>query len=339
MTATVEKLKISGARKAAILLTVLGEDLAATIFRDLNPEDLQKVADEVASLGAIPVELSLQVIEEYQRMTQAQDYLIQGGYDLARRLLIKAFGESEAEGILQRLTKARELKPLESLQRADPQKLARFLEGEHPQTIALILGQLGDRQASALLMSLPNETRSEAVKRLANLRRFSPEMAERVSVLLSQRLKQVGEQGKRTYSGFQSVADIMNCIDTTVAQEILENLENEEPTLAISIRDLMFTFEDLLQVGEGHIRELTGAIDKKDLAMALKGTDEGLKNHFFRTMSSRAVEMLKEDMELLGPVRSKDVTKAQSEIVGIARQLEAEGKIVLKGEANDEFLV
>ena len=164
-------------------------------------------------------------------------------------------------------------------------------------------------------------------------------MAERVSALLSQRLKQVGEQGKRTYSGFQSVADIMNCIDTTVAQEILENLENEEPTLAISIRDLMFTFEDLLQVGEGHIRELTGAIDKKDLAMALKGTDEGLKNHFFRTMSSRAVDMLKEDMELLGPVRSKDVTKAQSEIVAIARQLEAEGKIVLKGEANDEFLV
>ena len=225
------------------------------------------------------------------------------------------------------------------MQRADPQKLARFLESEHPQTIALILGQLGDRQASALLMSLPNDIRAEAVKRLANLRRFSPEMAEKVSIFLSQRLKAVGEQGKRTYSGFQSVADIMNCIDTTVAQEILENIENEEPTLAISIRDLMFTFEDLLQVGEAHIRELTGALDKRTLAMALKGTDEGLKNHFFRTMSSRAIEMLKEDMDLLGPVRSKDVSKAQAEIVAIARQLETEGKIVLKGEANDEYLV
>jgi flagellar motor switch protein FliG len=339
IAAPIEKLKISGARKTAILLTVLGEETAAAIFRDLNQEDSQRVADELAGLGTVPIELSIQVIEEYQRMTQAQDYLVQGGYDLARRLLIRAFGEIEAEGILQRLTKARELKPLEALQRADPQKLARFLEGEHPQTIALILGQLGDRQASALLMSLPNETRSEAVKRLANLRKFSPEMAERVSALLSQRLKQVGEQGKRTYSGFQSVADIMNCIDTTVAQEILENLENEEPTLAISIRDLMFTFEDLLQVGEGHIRELTGAIDKKDLAMALKGTDEGLKNHFFRTMSSRAIEMLKEDIEALGPVRSKDVVKAQSDIVATARQLEAEGKIVLKGEANDEYVV
>jgi flagellar motor switch protein FliG len=341
MTPSLERANLSGLRKAAILLTVLSEDVAATIFRDLNKEELQRVTDEVAGLGTIPAELSLQVIEEYRRMTQAQGYLIQGGYDLARRLLIKAFGEAEAEDILQRLTKAktRDLNPLESIRRADPQKLARFLESEHPQTIALILGQLGDRQASALLMSLPSDTRARAVKRLANLRRFSPEMAERVSILLSQRLRAIGEQGKRTYSGFKSVADIMNRIDTTVAQEILENIENEEPTLAMSIRDLMFTFEDLLQVGEVHIRELAGAVDKRTLATALKGTAEDLKNHFFRTMSSRAVEMLKEDMELLGPVRSRDVIKAQAEIVTIARQLEAEGKIVLKGEANEEYIV
>jgi flagellar motor switch protein FliG len=339
MSASPEMDGLSGARKVAILLTVLGEDSAATVFRNLNEDDLQRVADEVAGLGTVPVELSLQVFEEYQRMTQAQDYLIQGGHDLARRLLVKAFGEDDAESILQRLTKAHEQSPLESLQRADPQKLARFLEGEHPQTIALVLGQLGERQASALLMSLPNEIRAEAVKRLANLRRFSPEMAEKVSSVLSQRLKAVGEHGKRTYSGFQSVADIMNCIDTTVAQEILENIENEEPSLAISIRDLMFTFEDFLEVGEAHIRELTSAIDKKVLATALKGTNEELRNHFFRTMSSRAVEMLKEDVEALGPVRSKDVIKAQNEIVAIARKLEAEGKIVLKGEGNDEYVV
>jgi flagellar motor switch protein FliG len=339
MTAVAEISGMSGLRKAAILLTVLGEEAAATVFRNLNAEDVQRVADEVAGLGTISTELSIQIFEEYQRMTQAQDFIIKGGYDLARRLLIKALGETEAEGILQRLAKARDLSPLESLQRTDPQKLARFLEGEHPQTIALVLGQLGDRQASALLMNLPNDTRAEAVKRLANLRRFSPEMAEKVSLVLSQRLKAVGEQGKRAYSGFQSVADIMNCIDSTVAQEILENIENEEPTLAISIRDLMFTFEDLLQVGEAQIRELAGAVDKRTLAMALKGTNEELKNHFFRTMSSRAIEMLKEDMESLGPVRSKDVIKSQTEIVAVARQLEAEGKIVLKGEANDEYVV
>jgi flagellar motor switch protein FliG len=339
MSAQSSKLDLSGARKAAILLTVLGEDSAATVFRNLNEEDLQRVADEVASLGMVPVEVSLQVFEEYQRITEAQDFIIQGGHDLARRLLTKAFGENDAEDILQRLTKARQMSPMEALQHADPQKLARFLEAEHPQTIALILGQLGDRQASALLMSLPNEIRAEAVKRLANLRRFSPEMAERVSTVLAQRLRNVGEQGKRAYSGFQSVADIMNCIDTTVAQEILVDIENEEPNLAISIRDLMFTFEDFLQVGEVQVRELAGAVDKRVLATALKGTNEELKNHFFRTMSSRAVEMLKEDIESLGPVRNKDVLKAQSDIVAVARQLESEGKIVLKGEANDEYVV
>jgi flagellar motor switch protein FliG len=131
----------------------------------------------------------------------------------------------------------------------------------------------------------------------------------------------------------------MNCIDTSVAQEILERIENEDPTLAVSIRNLMFTFQDFLQVGETHIRELLGVVDKKTLAMALKGTDEGLKDHLFRTMSTRAVEMLKEDMDMLGPVRSKDVIKAQNDIVASARQLEAEGRIVLKDEANDEFLV
>jgi flagellar motor switch protein FliG len=334
-----EKVKLSGSRKVAILLTLLGEDSAASLIRHLDGDELQRVAHEISHLGDVSMEVSVQVIEEYRRMTQANESLSNGGNELARRLLKKAFGDTEGEAILQRLMKARELKPLEALQRADPQKLAKFMENEHPQTIALILGQLGDQQASALLMCLPNDVRAEAVKRLASLRKFSPEMAERVSIILSQRLKTVGETGQQTYSGFQSVADIMNCIDTTVAREILEHIENAEPTLAISIRDLMFTFDDLLQVGEAHIRELTGSIDKRTLATALKGTNEELKNHFFRTMSSRAVDMLKEDVELLGPVRSKDVLKAQSEIVAIARQLESEGKIILKGEANEEFLV
>jgi flagellar motor switch protein FliG len=164
-------------------------------------------------------------------------------------------------------------------------------------------------------------------------------MAAKVTLLLSQRLKAVGEHGKKTYSGFQSVADIMNCIDTTVAQEILETIEHDEPSLAVSIRDLMFTFADLLGVGESQIRELAGAVDKKTLATALKGTTEDLRNHFFRTMSSRAVEMLKEDMESLGPIRNKEVVRAQTEIVAAARKLEAEGKIILKGEGNDEYVV
>lgn len=330
---------LTGARKAAILLTYLGEEPAATIFRNLNEEDLQRVAEEVANLGSVPVELSVQVFEEYRRITLGQECTMTGGQQLTRRLLVKAFGEEDADAMMQKLSRAKEMNPREALQRSDPQKLARFIESEHPQTIALILGQLTDRQASALLMSLPPEARAEAVKRLANLRRFSPEMARKVSFMLTQRMKAIGEQGKRTYSGFQSVAAIMNCIDTTVAQEILEQIESEEPNLASGIRDLMFTFADLLNVGDAQVRELSGAIDRKVLATALKGTSEELKNVFFRTMSSRAVDLLKEDMEALGPVRSREVAKAQNEIVAIARQLEAEGRIVLKSEASDEYIV
>jgi len=339
VTPATAKSSLSGARKAAILLTMLGEDAAAVVFRNLGEDDLQRVADEVAHLGAISADVSLQVFEEYERMTQSQGYAAQGGRDLARRYLTKAFGEQSAVDRLKKMASVREEHPLESLRRADPQKLARFLESEHPQTVALILGLLGDRQASALLMSLPSGIRSEAVKRLAALQKFSPEMAERVSAVLSRQLKAVGEQGKRTYAGFQSVADMMNCVDSGVAQEILENIEREEPTLAIGIRDLMFTFGDLIQVDEMQIRELMAVVDKRVLATALKGTSEDLKNHFFRTMSSRAVEMLKEDVESLGPIRSKEVTKAQAEIVTLARKLEAEGKIVLKGEGSDEYVV
>jgi len=245
--------QLSGARKAAIMLSVLSEEAAATLIRDLNENEMQRVAEEVANLGTVPVEVSLQVIEEYQRMVQAQDYLVQGGYELARRLLTKALA-SPSRRYPAAADQGSGTQALGVITAVRPAEARQVSGSEHPQTIALVLGQLGDRQASALLMNLPNDTRAEAVKRLANLRRFSPELAEKVSTMLSQKLKTVGEQGKRAYSGFQSVADIMNCIDTTVAQEILENIENEEPTLAISIRDLMFTFADLLQVGESHIR-------------------------------------------------------------------------------------
>ncbi|QMV17525.1 flagellar motor switch protein FliG [Granulicella sp. 5B5] len=331
--------ELNGARKAAILLSVLGEDIAAEVFRNLKGAELQRVADALSNLGPVSVDVSLRIVEEYLQRNKDQDYESQGGLEMVKRLLVRSLGEEEANAIVQRLSKSRESTPIERLQRTDAAKLARFLEAEHPQTVALVLGQLGERQASALLISLPPEKRADAIRRLAALRRFSPEMAEKVSITLSQRLKAYGEQGKRTYSGFQTVANIMNAVDSNVAVEILDEISQEQPTLAVNIRDLMFTFSDLLGVSEAQIRELMSALDKKILAVALKGTSEDLKNHFFRTMSSRAVEMLKEDVESLGPVRSKEVIKAQQEIVALARKLEAEGKMQLKGEGNDEYLL
>ena len=334
-------LRISGVRKAAILMAVLGEEGASAVFRNLSEEEVQRITEELTSLGNVPLETAALILEEYNQLAVTQEYLAQGGPDYASKLLLKAFGEDGARQLLDRVARAQKMNinKVESLQKADPQQLAKFLEGEHPQTVALILGHLESKHAATLLMKLPEEVRAESVKRLAHLRQFSPEMAERVSVILNRRLLALGEQRRRTYSGFKSVAELMNRLEADTARSILEAIEQEEPKLSLEIRGLMFTFEDFLQVPEQSLRELMGQVDKRVLAVALKGASEDLRARIYRTMSSRAVDLMKEEIEVLGPVRGKDVTKSQQEIVGLARRLEAEGKMVLKNDGSDEYIV
>ncbi len=330
----------AGVRKAAILLVILGEDAASQIYRHLPPPEVERISQGIAGLRSVDAETVLQVLEEFDRLVTAGDYIAQGGKDYANKLLVKAFGEEGARELLHQISLTAEMTAgqLESLRKADPQQLAQFIEGEHPQTIALILAHLEAKQASNLLMRLPEELRSEAIKRLAQLRQFSPEMAQRVSLVLNKRLEALGEQSRRAYAGLRGVADVMNRLEITTAKTILEGIEKDDPKLALSIRNLMFTFEDLLTVPESGIRELLGQMDKKTLATALRGASEELKNYIFKSMSSRAVEMLKEDMDVLGPVKSKDIQKAQLEAVAAARKLESEGKLTLTPEGDDEFV-
>jgi flagellar motor switch protein FliG len=332
---------MSGTRKAAILMAIMGEEAASAVFRHLPDKDVQVVTKELADLKGVAPEVAHEILEEYGKLALTQDYLTQGGIDFATRSLVKAFGEDNAQYLLKQVVRLQQLRvgQLDSLAQADAQQLAKFLEGEHPQTIALILAHLDGKQASTLLMKLPEQTRAESIKRLAQLRQFSPEMAEKVSVVLNRRLQSLGEQSRKTYAGFKSVADVMNRLESTTAKSILEAIEQADAKLAINIRNLMFTFEDLLGVSDVHVREWLGAMDKKTLAVALKGASEDLKNHIFRAMSSRAVEMLKEDMSALGPVRSKEVAQAQQEAVTLLRKLEAEGKVVLKTDGDDEYVM
>jgi len=331
----------SGSRKAAVLLVMLGEEAAAGIYRNLSEEQIQQITQEIADLGPVPLATAAEILEEYYRLTLTQDYLAQGGKDFAAKLLVKAFGEDGAKELLAQVMRAQEMSAskLDSLQKADPQQLAKFLESEHPQTIALIVAHLEAKQASALLMQMPEQLRAEAVKRLAQLRQFSPEMAQKVSMLLHKRLQSLGEQSQRAYAGFKGVADVLNRMEPLAAKSVLDSIEQHDPKLALSIRNFMFSFEDLLSVPENAIREILTQLDKKTLAMALKRAPEELKERIFKCMSSRAVEMMKEDMDVLGPVRSRDVAKAQQEAVAVARRLEAEGKISLKVEGDDEYVV
>jgi flagellar motor switch protein FliG len=227
---------------------------------------------------------------------------------------------------------------LAKLQRTDPQQLGKLLDAEHPQTIALVLAHLDPRRASLVVDNLSEEHKVVSLQRLAEMRQFSPEMAQKVAHILHRRLESMGDTQRQSYSGFKAVADLLNRLSADQAKHILDVIENSDPTLALNIRNLMFTFDDLVTVPSATIREIVAGVDKRQLALALRGTNEELRATIFRSMSSRAVEMLKEDMEVLGPVRSKEVTQAQQEILNLARRLEAEGKVVLKLETGDEML-
>jgi flagellar motor switch protein FliG len=330
-----------GLQKAAILMVLLGEEAASHIYRNLPEDDVQRLTRRIADLEHFKPETALSVLEEYYQLTMTQSLPGRGGPEYAQKILVKSFGEAGALRMREQDKSAMERKALhlESLQDCDPQQLAKFLEVEHPQTIALILAHLEARQASALLLRLPEEVRAETVKRLAQLRQFSPDVAEKVAVALNKRLDSLGEQSRRAYAGFKGAADLLNQIEPAKSKGILETIEKDDPKMALAIRNLMFTFEDLLGVPEAGIRELLGQLDKKTLALALRGATEELKNLIFKSMSSRAVEMLKEDMEVLAAVRSKDVHAAQHEIVEVARKLEAEGKLVLSAESQEEYVV
>ena len=336
-----EAADISGVRKAAILVMALGEELAAALFKSLSEGDLRRVTDEISHVGDVPAELLTQVLTEFYGLLQTEQYMVRGGPDYAVRLLTEAFGADRAKEFMTQAKSIRERTTgdLAILQKMEPQQLSKFLENEHPQTGALVLAHLDARQGSGVLMHLGPELRVEAVRRLAEMRQFSPEMAQKVALVLHRRMDSLGTTGRKSYRGYKAVADLLNLMDQGASKGILEQIEQQEPKVAIEIRTLMFTFEDLLTVPQQSIRELVGAADKKMLATALKGGRENVKAHLFQAMSSRAADMLKDDMESMGPVRTKDVSAAQQELLALANKLEAEGKMILRMETDLDLAV
>jgi flagellar motor switch protein FliG len=331
---------MSGVRKAAILLVALGEETAKEILRSLTETDVQLLTEELAELRTVTPELSAQVIEEFWEVLETQSFLVHGGLDFANRLLMETFGKERAKDLMTMVRRSQEAAQgnLAKLQRTDPQQLGKLLDTEHPQTIALVLAHLDPRRASQVVDNLSEEHKVVSLQRLAEMRQFSPEMAQKVAQSLHRRLESMGDTQRQNYSGFKAVADLLNRLQADEAKHILEVVENSDPELALNIRNLMFTFDDLVTVPAATIREIVSGLDKRQLALALRGANEELRATVFKSMSSRAVEMLKEDMEVLGPVRAREVTQAQQEILNLARRLEAEGKVILKLETGDEML-
>jgi len=332
---------IPGLRKAAILLVTLGEDVSAELLRQLEDQEVQELGREVARLNAVTSEQAESVLEEFHQMSLAHDYVLKGGIDYARKLLNSAYGPEAAKKVMDRLMTAlgNEVVNLDALHKADPQQLAKFIHNEHPQTIALVLSHLNPTQAAALLVSLPAEMRSDIALRMANLEQISPEIIAKIATVIDQKLKALGEFSRESYGGVRAVSEMFNRLDSSSSKEILEKIEHADPVLVETIRHLMFVFEDLMLSDEMGIKEVLARVDRKVLTVALKGTSEQLREHFLKSMSQRGAEMLREDMDVMGAVKIKDVEAAQQQIIAIVRQLESEGAVSLKGAVGEQYVV
>jgi flagellar motor switch protein FliG len=332
---------LPGIRKAAMLLILLGDRTSAEIIKQLSEDEVQLVSREIARLDSISSENSEVLLEEFYQMNMAHDFVVRGGLGYAKKMLVQAFGPEVSKKLIDRLAKAMggEYANLDLLQKVDPQQLAKFIHNEHPQTIALVLSHLGASQAAALLISLPSELRADVALRMGNLDQISPEIVNKIASVIGQKLQAIGEFSRESYGGIRAVAEMFNRLDSGTSREILDVIETQNPNLVETIRHLMFVFEDLLLVDINQLKEIMDRIDRKVLTLALKGTSDSLQEHFMKTMSARASEMLKEEMESMGPVRIKEVEAAQQLIIALVRQLEAEGVISLKGTVGEQYVV
>src|SRR5664279_980081 len=332
---------MSGSKKAAILTVCMGDAVSAEILKELDEEEIANIGRELARLQNITAEEGERVLEEFYQLAMAQDYVLKGGLDYARKILTKAFGPESARKILDRLVKqlGADAASFDALQKADPQQLAKFIHNEHPQTIALVLSHLNPSQAAGLLTSLPAAMRADISQRMASLDQISPEIILKIAAVIGSKLKALGEFSRESYGGVRAVAEMLNRLDSTSSREILDHIEQQDTNLAETIRHLMFVFEDLLLIDPMGLKEVLGKADRKALTVALKGTSEQLRNHILSCMSQRGSDMLREDMESLGPVKIKEVESAQQSIITVVRQLESEGVLSLKGAVGEQYVV
>lgn len=330
---------LSGPRKAAALFVALGEDISSQLVKFLWDDEIEKIGKEMNDLETVPFNIAEKVLEDFHQNAVTDQYSPSGGAVFTKKLLQKALGPDGARGVINRLSKSTAAASLGRLGETDPLQLYQFIQSEHPQTIALILAHMAPNHAAALMASFPPAVRADIAMRIANLGDISPEVIKRISAILAQKLSSLRITQGETVGGAKAVAELVNKMDRAAGREVLEKIEASSPDLAVTIRNLMLVFDDILLIDAAGIREILQRADKKTLTLALKGTSEELQAHLFKSMSQRATEMMKEDMEALGPVRLRDVEKAQNSIVEIVQKLEEEGVVSIRGGSGDEYVV
>ncbi len=317
----------SGSQKAAILLLSFGEEISSEIFKHLNEFEIKRIGSAMSRLGRLDQEVIDKVITEFYGVLQKSKTFFYGNVDYTKKLIGNAFKGGETDGLLEDL--ALTTTTLESLDLIDSRSLAGFLRNEHPQTIALILSHLEPTKFSETLKMLPQTLHSEILLRVSNLEPVAPEIIEEIEDVLRQEVQSMSSISSFKLGGVEAVANMLNLVDKNMEQEILDNLEERDPTLADEVRKLMFTFDDLSKLDDRSMQEVIKGISNDKWKIALKAASEGLKDLVFRNMSERAATMLREDMEAMAATKLSDVEKVQMEILQATKKLETEGKIII----------
>ena len=329
---------LTGRQKTAILLISLGSEISAQILKHLDEDEIEDVTLEIANMRRVNPEVKEAVLEEFYELCLAQNYLAIGGIDYAKEMLEKALGPAKASGIIDKLISSLQIRPFDFARKTEPSQLFNFIQNEHPQTIALIMSHLHPEQAGAILSALPATQQVEVAKRIATMDRTSPEVLKEIETVLEKRLSSFVLQDYNA-GGVETAVAILNRVDRGTEKTIIESLEEEDPELAEEIKKRMFIFENIVTLDDRSIQRVLREVDLKDLALALKTASEDVTNRIFKNISKRAVEMLREDMSLMGPVRLRDVEEAQQKIVNIIRQLDESGEIVIARGGEDEIIV
>jgi len=331
---------MTATQKVAALLIVLGPTTASEVLKNITDDDLlEQITLDIASLNKVPNEILNSILEEFKALFQASNYLSAGGMDYAKELLEKAYGGDQAKKILDRLVVLMNSNPFQFFNEADPGQLATSFQNENPQLIALIMAYLKPEHSAQVLNYLPPEVQAQVAVKIADMDTTNPEILSEIEKIVESKFSSVVVQDFSKAGGIESLANILNRADRATERNVIELLEIQSPQLAEEVRELMFVFEDIITLDDRAIQRVLREVETKDLAMSLKGTKEDVKEKVFRNMSERAQQMLRDEMEYMGPVRAREVQEIQTKIVGIIRTLEVAGEIVIARENNEDELI
>jgi flagellar motor switch protein FliG len=330
--------ELSNKQKAAILLIALGPEVSSQVFKHLKEDEMEKLTLEIANQRKVTQEQKEKVLAEFHQMLVANNYISSGGLDYAREILEKALGAEKAVSIINRLTSSLQIRPFDFARKTDPGQLLNFIQNEHPQTIALIMSYLQAEQSGAILSSLSPDRQVDVAKRIATMDRTSPDVLKDVERILERKLSAMVTQDFTSAGGVDSIVEILNRVDRSTERTIMENLEVQNPELAEEIKRRMFVFEDIVLLDDRSLQLVLREIESKDLALALKASSNEVAGKIYKNMSKRAADMLREEIEYMGPVRIRDVEEAQQKIVNVIRRLEESGEIVVARGKGDEII-